>query len=149
MMRAAAILAAIVSVSGVATSAPASAQSLDGTYTGTITCESMAGTTQRPLVGKLTLTVSGGGATYERMIQTPTGQPSGNYERGKGTVTPAGAIALDGGGQNAGSSMTGSYSGTISGGVARLSGTQRWNMARGGPDAAGARSCTIEARITR
>jgi hypothetical protein len=147
-MRATAVMS-IVASAAVAFATTASAQSLDGTYNGTITCESIAGTTQRPLRGQLKLVVSGGSATYERMIQTPTGQPSGNYERGNGTVTPAGAISLDGGGQNGGSSMTGTYNGTIGSGVARLTGRQRWNMARGGPDAAGARKCSIEARVAR
>lgn len=149
MMRVTTTLALVAAAAGVDCTTSASAQSLDGTYNGTITCESIAGTTQRPLRGSLKLTISGGGATYERMIQTPTGQPSGQYERGKGSVTPAGAITLEGGGQNAGSSVTGSYSGTISNGVARLTGTQRWNMARGGPDAAGPRKCSIEAQLVR
>lgn len=149
MMRGTAALALAVAAAVPGTTCPAAAQSMDGTYPGTITCESIAGTTQRPLRGSLTLTVSGATASYEREIRSTTDQPTGQFERGRGTVTPAGAVTLGGSGHVGGSSVSASYTGTISGGVARLAGTQRWTLARGGPDAASARKCTIEARIAR
>jgi hypothetical protein len=123
--------------------APVPAQALDGTYAGFINCEAIPGTTQRPLRSSLTLRVSGTSATYEREMRATKGdQPTGQFERGKGTVTPAGAITLSGSGQNEGSQVHATYTGTVSGGTARLSGTQTWSRT-------GERKCTIEARIAR
>ena len=151
MMRASIALATAVPAVAIifAMTCPAAAQSMDGTYAGSISCESIAGTTQRPLRASLKLTVSGAKATYEREIRSTTDQPTGQFERGSGSVTPAGAITLNGSGQVGGSSSTATYSGTIAGGVARLTGTQRWTLQKGGPDAAGARKCSIEARLGR
>jgi hypothetical protein len=148
-MRAATALAIAASAIAavIAMVCPAAAQSLDGIYAGAITCEAIAGTTQRPLRGSLKLTVSGAKATYEREIQSRTGQPTGQFERGNGSVTPTGAVTLNGSGQVGGSNVTATYSGAITGGVARLTGSQRWTLQRGGPDAAGDRKCTIVARI--
>ncbi|HJQ55639.1 MAG TPA: hypothetical protein VJ890_01950 [Vineibacter sp.] len=45
--------------------------------------------------------------------------------------------------------LDGTYGGTISGGMARLTGVQNWTLARGAPDPGGGRECDIEAKATR
>ena len=77
-----------------------SAQSLDGTYNGTIGCLSRGGL--RPLQTPLRMIVSGETATYDRELMgpgsncPPGGCPTGNFERGTGTVTPSGEVTLRG-----------------------------------------------------
>ncbi|MCW5748613.1 MAG: hypothetical protein KIT36_20660 [Alphaproteobacteria bacterium] len=137
-MRAAMFAAAI----GLALASPAAAESFDGTYAGTISCESIVGVSQRPLRGSFKMTINAAAARYEREIQTGQGQPTGVFERGSGSVTPAGVVTLTGAAQIGGSNATANYNGTITGGVARLTGIQKWTKS-------GDRKCSIEARVAR
>jgi hypothetical protein len=121
---------------------PASAQSFDGTYAGLMMCDAMSTTYPKPLRGPFKMTISGGKVTYERQIRSPTGQPTGFFERGTGSVNPSGAIALAGVAQIRDGSASTTYNGAITGGVARLSGSQNWTKT-------GERKCTIEARVSR
>ncbi len=119
---------------------PASAQSLDGTYAGFIMCDAISTKYPKPLRGPFKMMISGGKVTYERQIFSPTGQPTGFFERGGGSINPSGTITLAGKAQVSDGGATTSYTGTIAGGVARLSGTQNWTKT-------GDRKCTIEAKL--
>jgi hypothetical protein len=134
-------MAKLAHVIGVATllltTSGVQARSFDGTYTGTIQCGVLSNLS-RPLKTAFAMTVAGDTVTYERQIVRPTG-PTGSYERGSGTVTPTGDVALRGRGE--GSFVFDSeYRGRLGDGTARLTGTQRWDL-RGKPET---RPCEIE-----
>ena len=116
------------------------AESFDGTYTGTITCPAFPG--QQPLRGAISVIVAERRATYELELIKPVDarrRQTGSYERGDGTVTPAGAITLSGGCEGGFSCAT-AYSGDLTARPIRLTGTQRWWF-RGGDRE---RACQIE-----
>jgi hypothetical protein len=138
-MRGHAALAVAMIGAGLALPPRAAAQSFDGTYVGVLACESIPGTTQRSLSSAITIKVTGVTATYERVVQTSTGQPSGNVERGSGSVSPTGAIRLGGSALVGRVDMAASYTGMISNRMARLTGTQNWSKS-------GERKCRIDAR---
>jgi hypothetical protein len=120
----------------------AGAQSFDGAYTGTIGC-GLLSTLTRPLKTEFTMTVSGPAVRYERPIVTRNG-PTNSYERGGGTITESGEIALTGKGEG-NFVFEGEYRGRLEGGTARLTGTQRW-LIRGVTET---RSCEIELTAAR
>ena len=106
----------------------AAAQSFDGTYVGTLACPALPG--QTPLRTEFSLTVSGGTASYERAILRPGtagGVQTGSYERGRGTVTPAGEVELRGACEGS-FSCTAEYRGQLTGSSIRLLGTQHWRV---------------------
>jgi hypothetical protein len=111
----------------------ARAQSFDGTYTGTMTCGLLAGQT-RPLQTAVAMTVSGSTVNYHRQI-LQRGGPTGSYERGSGTVTPAGEITLKGQGDG-NHAFDADYRGKIEGNIVSLTGEQRWRTT-------GNRSCQL------
>jgi hypothetical protein len=133
---------------GVSFASVTRAQGLDGTYTGVLSCDSRGGL--KPLKTDLRIVVSGTTATYEREIMVPgrgcpTGCPSGVYERGDGTVTPSGEVALRGKAEGTGSRgsyrFQSEYQGQLSGSASGLRGIQRWVVnGQSEPD----RSCQIE-----
>jgi hypothetical protein len=101
------------------------AQSFDGTYAGTLACPALPG--GAPLRTPFMLTVSGGRASHEREIRSPgaAGGQTGSYERGGGTVSPAGDVSLRGACQDS-FTCDAEYRGQLTGGPIRLTGTQRW-----------------------
>ena len=102
----------------------AAAQSFDGTYVGTLACPALPG--QTALRTEFSLTVSGSTASYERAIVRP-GTAGGVYERGRGTVTPAGEVELRGACEGS-FSCTAEYRGQLTGISIRLLGTQHWRV---------------------
>jgi hypothetical protein len=125
----------------------AAAQSFDGTYRGTLTCDARGGL--RPLKTELRVTVTGSTASYEREIMTPGrgcppgGCPSGVYERGTGAVTPGGELALTGKAADTGNRyrFEAEYRGQLGTDPARLTGVQHWTV-NGRPEPE--RGCQIE-----
>lgn len=120
--------------------AAVAAESFDGTYTGTLSCPAFPN--QTPLRTAIVVTVAKGAATYEREIVSPAAPGgTGTYERGQGTVTPAGAIALSGGCEG-GFSCVAEYRGKLGASPSKLTGTQRWWFRSGDRE----RACEIELR---
>ncbi len=118
----------------------AAAQTRDGAYTGTIQCDALPAL--RPLKTKVSMTVAESRARYEREILTPTGTPSGNFERGEGPVAPGGEVTLTTRAVAPGYSYEAEYRGQIGDGGARLTGTQRWKMQR--ESGTIVRACSLE-----
>jgi hypothetical protein len=118
----------------------ASAQPRDGTYAGTIQCDALPA--QRPLKTKVSMIVADGRARYEREILTPTGAPTGTFERGEGPVAPSGEVTLTTRAAAPGYSYEAEYRGQIGEGSARLTGTQRWKIQR--ESGTLVRACSLE-----
>ncbi len=109
-------------------SAPvAAAQSFDGTWKGQMTCAKLSFTKGTQKVA-MTLTVSGGKATYSRQVYNRDNTAVVGTEEGTGTIARNGAIALAATykGPNPKMTYSASYSGTMRGNAADLSGTQVW-----------------------
>lgn len=145
MREAALLLCAIGLALGlplVAVPGGAGAQAFDGNYTGTIACGVLSDL-RRPLSVDFSMKVTGNEATYEREIVRPGGGTgtirTGNYERGKGTVSPSGEVVLRGQGEGS-FRLEGEYRGQLTGSPIHLAGTQRWQV-RGSTEE---RSCQIE-----
>jgi len=104
----------------------AAAQSFDGTYRGTLTCDSRGGL--RPLKTELRVTVTGSTASYER---------------GAGAVTPGGELALSGKAADTSNRyhFDAEYRGQLGTDPARLTGVQHWTV-NGRPEPE--RGCQIE-----
>lgn len=135
MRRAAGLLALILA-------APASAQGVDGTYAGTLSCEILAGQTRRQLATDIRITITGTNVSYEREILNPDGGGStGIKERGTGSVTGTN-LSMAAAGRGNSWSYEASYNGTITGGTIAMRGVQKWHVNRGNQD----RPCTINAR---
>ena len=120
--------------------AAARAQARDGAYAGTIQCDALPAL--RPLKTKVSMTVAEGRARYEREILTPTGTPSGNFERGEGPVGPGGEVTLTTRAAAPGYSYEAEYRGQIGDGSARLTGSQRWKIQR--ESGTLVRACSLE-----
>ena len=100
------------------------AASLDGTYTGMLSCPAFPN--QPPLRAQIKVTVTDRTATYEHVAPgAATEADISAYESGNGTVSPSGAIALTGGCRGGFSCVT-EYRGDLSKTPLRLNGTQRW-----------------------
>lgn len=135
MRRAAGMVALILA-------APASAQGVDGTYAGTLSCEILAGQTRRQLATDIRITITGTNVSYEREILNPDGGGStGIKERGTGSVTGTN-LSMAAAGRGNSWSYEASYNGTITGGTIAMRGVQKWHVNRGNQD----RPCTINAR---
>jgi hypothetical protein len=113
------------------------ATSTDGTYTGTMTCDPLPTTTR--LRVKLSITVEEGRASYEREI-LQQGKKTGRFERGTGTVTETGDVAVKGWGATPNMKFDAEYKGRITGDRVQLEGTQQWQDA----GSIHTRSCQIE-----
>jgi hypothetical protein len=122
-LAAAAALAAILVGIG-----DGAAQTIDGTYTGTIACGLLT-QLRYPLRTDFSLTVARGEASYERPIVRPgrdgRAEPTGSWERGGGPVSPLGEVTLRGRCEG-GFSCEAQYQGQLDAGAIRLTGSQRW-----------------------
>ena len=127
-------------VAAVALWAQTGAQSLDGSFVGTIQCDALP--RQGPLRTKVTMTVSEGVVRYERQIYHPDGTPSGIFERGQGPVGSDGAVTLKTHTAAPGYSYDAEYRGRIEGSGARFTGTQFWKIAK--ETGTIPRPCTLE-----
>ncbi len=120
----------------------AEAQSFDGNYVGKIICGVLSDL-RRPLNVAFAMRVSGSEATYQREIVRPGADggliSTGSFERGNGTISPAGEVNLRGKGEGA-FVFEGEYRGQIKGSTVRLDGTQQWQI-RSAPET---RSCQID-----
>jgi hypothetical protein len=115
-----------------AVAAPAAvAQSFDGNWTGQISCAKLSFTRATQTV-PITMTISGGSASYSRQVYNEDNSAVVGTEVGSGTVAATGAIAVSARWQSAGAAprftYTASYSGTIAGNAATLQGTQVWSF---------------------
>lgn len=142
-MRVAAILGKIAVLPVLILSAPLYAQSLDGTYRGSIACEPIPGVTSIALKTLFTLRVQGDKVEYEREVLRPTGEaPLGITERGTGHMDNDGRVTLTGTARGRTFSSEASYKGTITAQSVRLTGTQIWTyMDKAAPHH---RPCTID-----
>jgi len=137
-----ATLAAVAGLGGAMTTSPVAAQSLDGVYSGQLSCEVLAGQTRRQLATDIRITIAGTGVSYEREILNPDGGGStGIKERGTGTVS-ANNLSMAAAGRGNSWSYEASYNGTITGGTIAMRGVQKWHVNRGNQD----RQCVINAR---
>jgi hypothetical protein len=119
------------------------ASPFDGTYDGTIHCDALPGASGR-LNAPFSLTITTDRVQYEGQIVTRTGEPTGNVERGTGTIQPDGDLVLTGLGLGLGFSYKARYVGQLKGDVIQLTGEQRGRI---GPETASSpRSCTIDLR---
>lgn len=135
MRRAAALLA-------LALATPASAQGVDGTYVGKLSCEIIAGQTRRQLATDIQITISGSAVNYEREILTPDGGgPTGIKERGTGSVKGT-SLSMAGAGRGNSWNYEASYNGSITGGTIAMRGVQKWYINRANQD----RQCVINAQ---
>ena len=105
--------------------AVAMAASLDGTYTGTLTCPAFPN--QMPLRTGITMTVAGRTATYAQTATPGTVAEGdlGAQEAGTGTVSPSGDVVLSGNCRGGFSCAT-EYRGNLGKTPIRLEGSQRW-----------------------
>jgi hypothetical protein len=139
-VRWALLLALLVAIGSCA---PVDAQSVDGSYAGTIRCNALP--RQRPLVTKVAMTVADGQAKYEREILDPNGgMGTGVFERGQGPVGPDGTVTLTTHATATAQaySYDAEYKGRIEGGIARFAGTQHWKIR--GQTGTIPRPCTLE-----
>jgi hypothetical protein len=114
------------------------AASLDGTYTGTLSCPAFPN--QTLLRAQIKVTVTDRTATYELVAPgTATEADITAYESGTGTVSPSGDIVLTGGCRGGFSCVT-EYRGNLSRTPIRLKGSQRWWFRSGDRD----RPCEID-----
>jgi hypothetical protein len=118
-------------------SATAAATSTDGTYTGTLTCDPLPTTTR--LRVKLSMAVEQGRVSYEREI-LQQGKNTGRFERGTGTVSETGDVAVKGWGATPSMKFDAEYKGRITGDRIQLEGTQQWQDA----GSVHTRSCQID-----
>jgi len=91
----------------------------DGTYTGTLSCPAFPD--QTPMRVDISVTVTERAAIYATKAHDLTGAA----ERGRGTVSPSGEIALSGGCDGGFSCVT-DYRGNLGAKPIQLKGSQRW-----------------------
>ena len=113
---------------------PASAQGLDGVYSGQLQCGPSGD--RRVPVGTIRINVAGASFTYEVQIA------GGGVERGSGSVT-APSVAGGGSASGAGVRYDSSYSGQVASGGIWMTGSQSGTFTGG---ASGSRQCSISAR---
>jgi hypothetical protein len=120
--------------------ATAGAADYEGRYTGVITCDVLPGQTSQALKTEFLMTIANGQAAYEREVLRPNNtQRLGITERGTGTVSPSGEVALTGSARGQTWSYEADYRGRFDGKDLRLSGTQQWRLPS---KATHSRSCT-------
>jgi len=110
----------------------------DGSYVGTMACDQIPGYTRGPIKVAFFLSIAGGQVEYERwhVNSAPAGLPF--TERGTGTVSSTGEVALTS--ETGGVAYQATYRGQIDGKLLRLSGIQVWQF----PDKVNyERPCTI------
>jgi hypothetical protein len=117
----------IVSLVLLTAAASVHAQAVDGTYTGSLTCEAIPGVTAAPLKTLFTLRIAGNKIGYEREVIRPTGEaPLGITERGIGRLDADGELTLTGSARGRTFSSEATYKGKPTGDTIRLAGTQIW-----------------------
>jgi hypothetical protein len=89
------------------------------------------------------VTVSGNQVSYERQF-LDRGRPTGLYERGSGTITPSGEIALRGKGEG-NYRVDAEYRGPLTGDAIRLVGPQHWEISGRNEQ----RSCQVDLTRSR
>ena len=109
---------------------PASAQSFDGRWSGTISCAKLS-FTPAMLNTPIAVTVRGGRAQFSRTVLSPDGRLKVGTETGSGSVDASGATSLSGGWRGRADSYQSSYSGRLSAAGGTLSGTQLWQTGDG------------------
>jgi hypothetical protein len=124
-----AIRTQIICLVAIAYSVPVFAGPLDGKWSGDITCARLSFTTGTVKV-PMSMTVSDNKATYNREVLNHDGSRVVGTEEGSGTVAPDGAISIaatwKSATEGARYNYTASYSGKLTGGQGKLSGTQVW-----------------------
>jgi hypothetical protein len=119
----------------------AGAAGYDGRYAGVITCDVLPGQTSQTLKTKFSMTIADGRATYEREVLRPNNTlRAGITERGTGTVSASGDVALTGAAAGQGWSYDSDYRGRFDGKRLRLSGAQQWRLPS---KAQHSRPCTV------
>jgi hypothetical protein len=133
--------AGAVALGWLVVAAPASAADHDGRYTGVITCDVLPGQTIQALKTEFSMTIADGQAAYEREVLRPNNtQRLGITERGTGTVSPSGEVALTGSARGQTWSYEADYRGRFNGKDLSLSGTQQWRLPS---KATHSRPCTV------
>ena len=127
MIRNCVRLAAVAAAAWSGSALVASAQSFDGAWKGQMTCAKLSfakGTQKVPL----TLSIAGGKATFTRDVYSRDNTKVVGTEHGSGTIASDGAVTLASTykGPNPEMTYTASYTGSIKGSAASLSGTQVW-----------------------
>jgi hypothetical protein len=114
-----------------ATFVGATAESVGGTWKGTLNCAKLS-FTKGPQKVPISLTVSGTSVSYSRDIYNRDNTAVVGKEEGTGTVGADGAISLTsawkGAGPNPKYTYTASYSGKLAKGNGNLKGTQIWSV---------------------
>lgn len=119
----------------------AAAADYDGRYAGVITCDVLPGQTNQALKTAFSMTIANGQAAYEREVLRPNNtQRLGITERGTGTVSARGEVALTGSARGQAWSYEADYRGQFNGKGLHLSGTQQWRLPS---TAAHSRPCTV------
>ncbi len=108
----------------------ASVTAKNGVYTGRITCEPLRGHTGSDLNTAFRVAVTDGKIAYEREMRTPEGRHTGNFERGTGTISPSGEMALSARATGQGFRYDAEYKETFTGASIRLTGGQSWQYDR-------------------
>jgi hypothetical protein len=116
-----ALLAALLALAPAAAHAQA-----DGAFPGTLSCDALP-TGKNALRVPVTVTISGGRASYTFPAQAP-GSASGGTETGTGTLGPDRRLVLTGQGKGNGLAYTARYAGEVSGRGGLLAGTQTWTI---------------------
>ena len=107
----------------------AAAADYDGRYAGVITCDVLPGQTIQALKTEFSMTIANGQVAYEREVLRPNNtQRLGITERGTGTVSAGGEVALTGSARGQTWSYEADYRGQFNGKSLRLSGTQLWQL---------------------
>ncbi len=142
MIRKPHYIAALVMTAWLCSAPMAMAQSFDGSWHGQITCAKLSFTKGTQKVA-MTMTVSGGQATYSRQVYNKDNTAVVGTEEGTGPVASDGAIKLTATWKSPKAdpkyTYTASYSGTMTGNAAQLRGTQVWTYEGKSED----RACSI------
>jgi hypothetical protein len=103
---------------------PASAESFDGAYRGSLSCAKLSWT-KAPLTNEpVSLAIMNGKVSYSRVLYGVDHSQVVGQESGSGTIAPDGAIALSGGSTGRLGIMTATYKGKLESGAAILDGAQ-------------------------
>ncbi len=117
------------------------ASDYEGRYAGVIMCDVLPGQTIQALKTAFSMTIANGQAAYEREVLRPNNtQRLGITERGTGTVSSSGEVALTGSARGETWSYEADYRGQFNGKGLRLSGTQQWRLPS---TATHSRPCTV------
>jgi hypothetical protein len=91
-----------------------------------LVCDPLPPFANETLRQRITITVEGGVARFERVVMRPGGGTTGQVERVEGRVSADGRVVLQGGASAQRYRYTSRYEGRITAEGARLSGVQDW-----------------------